>query len=191
MPHVHCIYICNDEDAFFGRLDERVASRIRAGEAITLDRYSRDSLVDILEARAEAGLEPRVAPEPRLRDIADRVAGDARTGVEMLHQAARRARAKGHEFIREQDIADAEPVARAELRQKTLSQLTRHQRVVYEVLTDDGGALPIGEIETRYRERVSDPRSTKTLRRYLRKLAEYNLVDADGETSDRTYQTRC
>jgi cell division control protein 6 len=45
----------------------------------------------------------------------------------------------------------------------------------------------MGALEDRYREQVSDPRSTKTLRRYLDKLAQYNLVVIDGETSARTY----
>jgi len=187
MPHVHCIHIANDEDAFFGRLDERVASRIRAGEHIQLERYSKSALIDILDARAEAGLAERAAPAPRLKAIADRAAGDARAGVEMLFQAARRARAEGHEQISRADIEDAEAIARAELRQKTLSQLTRHQRVVFEVLDDADNALSMGTIADQYAARVEEPVGQRTIRRYLDKLEQYQLVNSDGRKRGRTY----
>jgi cell division control protein 6 len=189
MPHVHCIYVCNDEDAFFGRLDERVASRIRAGEHIDLERYASAALVDILQARADAGLAERAAPVPRLEQIADLAAGDARSGVEILYQAARRARAEGHEHITPVDVEEAERIARSELRQKTLSQLTRHQRVVFEVLAEADGRVKMGTIEDRYADRVDEPKSRRTLKRYLEKLEQYKLVDIDGEKRGRTYAT--
>lgn len=187
LGHVYCIYICNDEDAFFSQLDGRVASRLRAGTTVSLEPYSDDVLVEILAARAEAGLEPHAAPRGRLVQIADIAAGDARVGVELLFQSAREATACGHEFIREADVEEAEPVARAELRQKTLSQLTRHQRRLFEVLQDTNGPLGMGDLEERYAGRVESPKSRKTLQRYLEKLEQYNLVEIEGEKRGRTY----
>jgi cell division control protein 6 len=190
MPHVHTIYIANEEHAFFTRLDERLTSRLRSGEPITLDRYSRDELVSILERRAEAGLETGATTQAILTEIAQLATGDARVAVETLFQAARKARARGSGTIEQRDIEDAEPVARSELRQKTLSQLTRHQRLLYEALCDGPGETGMGDLEQRYQERVEQPKSTKTLRRYLQKLAQYNLVAIEGEKSGRRYLAR-
>ncbi|WP_254831597.1 Cdc6/Cdc18 family protein [Haloglomus salinum] len=190
MPHVHCIYIANDEQAFFSRLDGRMASRLRTGEIVTLDRYTREELLAILDRRAEAGLAFGATTEASLGRIAELAAGDARLAVETLYQAARKGQARGHASITEADIHDAEPVARSELRQKTLSQLTRHQRILFEALEAAGEPLQMGALESAYRARVSSPRSTKTLRRYLSKLAQYNLVAIEGETSGRTYEAQ-
>ena len=59
-------------------------------------------------------------------------------------------------------------------------------RVVYDIIRDHG---PIGpsEIHERYCEEVDDPRTKRTVRTYLSKMAQYNLLKADGTSRDREY----
>jgi hypothetical protein len=44
------------------------------------------------------------------------------------------------------------------------------------------------EIRTRYADRVDDPRSKRTVRKYLRKLEQYNLIESDGRGPSRVYR---
>jgi len=44
------------------------------------------------------------------------------------------------------------------------------------------------ELYEAYADRVDDPRSERTVRRYLNKLIDYNLVASSGCGPDRTYE---
>jgi Cdc6-like AAA superfamily ATPase len=128
-----------------------------------------------------------VAPAPIREQIAALADGDARCAIEVLKAAVQTAREAGHSQVTSADVMEAEAIARATLRQKTVSKLTRHQRVLYEILQEVATPVAMGSIMDAYRRRVDDPKSRQTCRRYLQKLASYNLVTIEGATSGRTY----
>jgi len=68
----------------------------------------------------------------------------------------------------------------------SLDYLTPHQRVVYDIVRDHGPLGP-SEIHERYTEDVDDPRTKRTVRTYLSKMAQYNLLEAEGTSRDREY----
>lgn len=105
----------------------------------------------------------------------------------MLRSAARHAEQAGQQRIRDGDIEEAIPAARAELRQKSLDRLTRDQLAVYEVLRDGGELMP-EESTARYGTRVDDPKSRRTVRKYLRKLEQYNLSESGGSGPSNVYR---
>nr|WP_244605581.1 BlaI/MecI/CopY family transcriptional regulator [Halorussus marinus] len=70
--------------------------------------------------------------------------------------------------------------------QKSLDLLTPYQRVVYDIVREHGPVGP-SEIHERYTEEVDDPRTKRTVRAYLSKMTQYNLVEADGSSRDREY----
>lgn len=187
MAHVSMILIANREADVFDPLDDRLVSRLRVGQRVTFDRYGVDALVDILEARAEVALEPWSVGEGVLEEIADRAAGDSRVAIQTLREAAELATASDAGTIQVEHVVDALGEAQAALRQQTLSHLTRHQRVLYEVLGEHGPA-GMGEVYNAYAGRVDEPKSRRTVRRHLKKLAEYDLVGVEGETKARTYR---
>lgn len=187
MAHLHLIFIANREEQFFATLDDRLFSRLGVGERVHLDRYSDAEIQAILERRATAGLELNVAPAPIREQIAALADGDARCAIEVLKAAVQTAREAGHSQVTSADVMEAEAIARATLRQKTVSKLTRHQRVLYEILQEVAAPVAMGSIMDAYRRRVDDPKSRQTCRRYLQKLASYNLVTIEGATSGRTY----
>jgi cell division control protein 6 len=57
-------------------------------------------------------------------------------------------------------------LARQEIRQKTKSNLTRHQRALYELIRD-AGELRASELHEAYEEAVAEPRSRRQRRNYL------------------------
>lgn len=53
--------------------------------------------------------------------------------------------------------------------------------------TREHGPLGPGEIHERYAWAVEDPRTKRTVRTYLSKMTQYNLLRATGTSRDREY----
>ena len=51
------------------------------------------------------------------------------------------------------------------------------------------GSVGPSEIYERYTEEVDDPRTKRTIRTYLSKMEQYNLLEAEGTSRDREYAT--
>jgi len=83
-------------------------------------------------------------------------------------------------------LRDAADDARAEIRQTSLDSLTPHQRAVYDIVREHE---PIGpsKIHECYSDAVDDPRTKRTVRTYLSKMVQYNLLFAEGTSRDRQY----
>lgn len=50
------------------------------------------------------------------------------------------------------------------------------------------GEIAPGDLYQEYRDRVDDPKADRTIRNYLNKLEQYNLITAEGTTRDRIYR---
>lgn len=187
IPRLTMILVTNRERDIVAPLDDRLRSRLRSGEHVAFDSYTQAQLVAILSDRAAWGLEPDAVSDAQLERMADAAHGNARDAISILRSAARRAEREGRERIHDGDVEDAIPDARATLRQKSLERLTDHQRAVYEVVQESGELMP-KEIRARYRERVDDPRTKRTVRKYLGKLEQYNLLESAGQGPNRTYR---
>jgi Cdc6-like AAA superfamily ATPase len=151
-----------------------------------MDKYHDDQLYDILSARAKWGLDEDVIIDDQLYRIADAAAGDARLAIGILRTAASKADRENQERITNDILLDAAEDARAQIKQKSIDSLTPHQRVVYNIVRDRGPLGP-SEIHDRYTEEVDDPRTKRTVRTYLSKMAQYNLLEAEGTSRDREY----
>ncbi|WP_436901542.1 Cdc6/Cdc18 family protein [Halovenus halobia] len=188
-PKVTMILVTNHERDLFNPLDERLQSRLRSSDSIEFDRYTRDELVAILSDRAEWGLVEDAVTTAQLERIAEAARGNARDAIGILRSAARQAEHDNSAQISDGDIESAIPEARAQLRQKSLDRLSDDQLAVYQVLREHGELMP-KEIRTRYSDRVEDPKTKRTVRKYLRKLEQYNLVESDGQGPSRVYRTQ-
>ncbi len=188
IPQVTMILITNRERDLFDPIDNRLQSRLRSSEHVGFDMYSHDELVSILSDRVEWGLERDAIAEAQLKRMAEAACGNARDAIGILRSAARRAERDNATRIREEDIDAAIPEAQAELRQKSLDRLSIHQLAVYEVLRNEDELMP-KELFARYEERVEEPKSKRTVRKYLGKLEQYNLVESEGRGPSRVYRT--
>lgn len=186
MEQFAVICIANKEEELFSRVDDRLVSRLRSSEHVRMDKYHNEQLYDILSARTKWGLENGVITDEQLYQIADAAAGDARLAIGMLRSAASTADRENHEEVTNEILLDAAEDARAQIKQKSLDSLTPHQRVVYDIVRDHGPLGP-SEIYDRYTEAVDDPRTKRTVRTYLSKMAQYNLLEAEGTSRDREY----
>ena len=186
LPQFAIICIANKEEELFSRVDDRLVSRLRSSEHVRMDKYHDKQLYDILSARTKWGLENGVVTDEQLYQIADAAAGDARLAIGMLRSAASTADRENHETITDDILLAAAEDARAQIKQKSLDSLTPHQRVVYDIVRDHGPLGP-GKIHDRYTEEVDDPRTKRTIRTYLSKMEQYNLLEAEGTSRDREY----
>jgi Cdc6-like AAA superfamily ATPase len=187
IPEVTMILVANHESDILDPLDERLCSRLRSTEHVAFDSYTRAQLVSILSDRVEWGLATGATTDDQLAWMAQAAGGNARDAIAILRSAARRAERENVGEIRDQDIEAAIPSARETLRQKSLDRLSDHQLALYQVLRDAEELMP-KEIRAQYAGRVEDPRSKRTVRKYLRKLEQYNLIESDGRGPSRVYR---
>jgi Cdc6-like AAA superfamily ATPase len=150
-----------------------------------MEQYHDQQLYDILSARAKWGLDEDIITDEQLYQIADAAAGDARLAIGIL-RAAGKADRENHDRITDDILRNAAEDARAQIKQRSLDSLTPHQRVVYDVVREHGPVGP-AEIHERYTDEVDDPRTKRTVRTYLSKMEQYNLLEAAGTSRDREY----
>ena len=187
LPNISMVLIANREEELFARTDERLSSRLMNSTRIRFDKYGNDELIAILQARVDRGLAADAVTHAQLEQIADAAAGDARVAIGILRNAAQYAGRNGAGRITAAAITEAIPDAKAEVKQKTIETLTPHQQQLYEILTDHGSISP-GELYERYCEQVDEPKTKRTMRNYLTKMCQYNLIVADGQNRGRTYR---
>ena len=187
VPGVTLVCIANREPELFATLDDRLASRLRTAARVRFDRYTTDELVAILRDRADEGLDPGVVTDAHLQGIADAAAGDARVAIGALRAAVRRAVRNNREHVTDADVEAAVPAAETLIHERTVERLTDDQRALYDIVREAGEIDP-GELYDRYESRVAEPKSRRTLRNYLAKMAHYDLVERDGETRGRVYR---
>lgn len=186
LPQFAIICIANKEEELFSRVDDRLVSRLRSSEHVRMDKYHDEQLYDILSSRSKWGLDEDVITDDQLYRIADAAAGDARLAIGILRTAASKADRENRERITDGILLDSAEDARAQIKQKSIDSLTPHQRVVYDIVREYGPLGP-SEIHDHYTDEVDDPRTKRTVRSYLSKMAQYNLLEAEGTSRDREY----
>jgi orc1/cdc6 family replication initiation protein len=182
------VLIANRETDVFDDLDDRLSSRLHSARRVRFDKYGLAELVAILEARVKWGFTAEI-DRAHLERIADAAAGDARVAIGILRNAARDAERAGRDELTTDLVEGAVPEARQEVRRTNLETLTEHQRVLYDIIDEQGEVDP-GELYGQYQERVADPKTNRTVRNHLRKMVHYDLVVAEGAKRARTYRVR-
>lgn len=189
LPPITMILITNRERDLFAQLDDRLASRLHPSVRIAFEKYHLDELVSILAARARWGLVDDAIESPELELIGDAAAGDARIAIGILRHSARLAEQADAQRITTDIVQQAIPEGRQDVRQKTIEQLTTHQRVLYDIVHEHGELDP-GTLYEAYRDRVDEPKTNRTVRNYLAKMEHYRLIHAEGDNRARTYRPR-
>ncbi|MBS3760348.1 MAG: orc1/cdc6 family replication initiation protein [Halodesulfurarchaeum sp.] len=186
-PSLAVVVTANTKSDVLVGLDERIQSRLRTFIDVEFDPYTAGELTPILEQRARHGLQPGVIETDLLGDIARAANGNARDAIAALEGAAQQAVEDGAERIESDHVTTAVASASQDVRKETLKRLNDHQREIYELVAAAGPLSP-RTIYAHYREQMADPRSQRTVRKYVRKLAQYDLLTATGAAQSRKYQ---
>ncbi|WP_435551945.1 Cdc6/Cdc18 family protein [Natrinema sp. CGMCC1.2065] len=187
-PNVIVVAVTIDEDDLFARLDSRVTSRLRSAEPIRLKRFSLAQLVDILQARIQAGLRPGTITDDAVQHIADAAAGDAREAIGMLRSSARAVERSDDRSKITVDVVDAErDAALKEIHLERVEDLGTHKRLLYDII-ESAEEVPSTELHETYEQRAQDPRAKSTRRKYLQNLEEkYGLIESNGNGKGKSY----
>lgn len=181
------ILITTDEnDRFFGRIDDRIKSRFQSSTQLELDPYETNTLISILQDRVEAGLRPDAIKRPQLKMIADAADGNAETAINTLYTAAHNAEQEHQKEISNDHVRDAIPEAKRSVRQKNIEKLKPSQKTLHDIITEYGEITP-GELYNQYENKASSSKSKRTLRNHLSKMEHYNLIISKGKKRGRTY----
>jgi Cdc6-like AAA superfamily ATPase len=114
--------------------------------------------------------------------------GDARRAITALRVGARKAEREGLSSIPKRLVDGAVADAEAEVRQKAVSKLNDHQRVLYECI-EEWGPLIQKELYENYQAEHPDPITLRALReRHIPKLKHYNLIEAERTGSGKEYR---
>jgi orc1/cdc6 family replication initiation protein len=188
LPQFSMLLIANRERDLFADADERLTSRLTGCERVRFDRYDSAELVSIMDSRVKRGLEADAIERDQLTTIADAAAGDARVALSILRTAARQAHQHYKSKITDEIVEASVPKARAERHEKDVDTLTPHQTTLYEIIEDHNAISP-SELYEEYRERMDDPKTDRTVRNYLSKMDQYDIIEAEGTSRDRTYRS--
>ncbi|NHN43041.1 AAA family ATPase [Halorubellus sp. JP-L1] len=187
LPQYAVVVVANRERDLYAHEGNRLRSRLQSSEHVRMDTYGADQLVAILQSRVDNGLERGVVDRAQLERIADAAAGDARLAIGILRSAARAAEREDEDEITDAVLEDAVPTAETEIRQADVENLTPDQVAVFEVVRERGPVSP-GGIYDAYCERVDDPKTERTIRSYLSKMQQYDLLVASGSSRTRVYE---
>jgi Cdc6-like AAA superfamily ATPase len=187
------VAICHDVDEWLGHLD---AATARGRRHIPLETYSVDALASILAQRADLGLRHGAVDRQLLERIAQRCAGVARTAIQTLYEAAKRASEDRRATIEETDIGPAAEAARRRIRAANLSSLPVGHLLLYHLIQQaPGGERSASDLAAVYDDVAADalqdhpvtPAAPATRRRYLSKLTDYGLITSTGENRHKSY----
>jgi Cdc6-like AAA superfamily ATPase len=184
---ISLVLITNREADLWGRVDNRVHSRLETASTITFDAYGVPELTDILVERAEVGLTPGTWTRAVLEHAADLAAGDARVAIQTLYRAALLAKSEGDDTVQRSHINAAVDRAKADVRQKTAERLDEHERVLYELIEAER-EIEAAELHDAYERHVAEPLGRRQRRNHLQKLEHYNLIESSGATRWKTYR---
>lgn len=183
------IMIANKETALY-QVDDRIQSSLEGLKEIHFPEYSQQEVVDILKDRRKWGLRDGAVKTSILHRIGNRAEGDARIAINALRIAAEEAEKQDKEKIDQEIVEEALPAAEKENKSKSVEKLNEHQKVLYEIIKEEGEVSP-GELYERYEENLEeesgDPKVKRTLRKYLEKMDHYNLIESEGEGRWRKY----
>jgi Cdc6-like AAA superfamily ATPase len=197
-PTITLVLIANEERQLLSGLDERLQSRIRNSVRTPLSPYSADELVAILKDRVRQGLAlnghddhsifsrpPRneydsdIISERQLERIADAAAGNARDAIGTLAKAARKARRDEADTISDEFVEWGIEQVQDEIR-KPIEDFSPHHQELYTIL-DEVGEMSWGDLYDKYCERIENPKTKKTVKKYRAKLAYYNHLVEEEE----------
>ena len=187
--NIGLILIANKETALSG-LEDRVRSRFAAADHIEFQAYRNGEIFDILKDRRDWGLVKGSASSGLLESIASISGGDCRFAIDVLRIVAEEAEKKDLEKIPEDFVDKFVPKAKSESASTVIGRLNDHQKIMYEIVKQKQSIDPqefYKEFNKKCKEAGLELIVDRTARKYLEKLASYNLIKFKGEGKGRSY----
>jgi Cdc6-like AAA superfamily ATPase len=159
-------------------------------QKIRMTQYTNKQTKDILQRRINKALKKDTIKQKALDLIAESSEGDARQAILTLKQAAQNAENQKQEKITEKHVQKAVNNAKTQKHQKNSKKLGKHQKKLKKILEQTDKPQKMDEIHQKYKQNdeIDEPKSKRTLRRYLNKMESYNFIQIEGQSTNRTYK---
>jgi cell division control protein 6 len=199
LGRISIIAIARDQN-FTRSLDAGTQSTLMHN-AIHLDTYSAEQLIDIMNARIKEAFKAGAVEDDTTMLIADIASrwGDARLALELLWRAGMLADDEGKSEVTPEHARKAKAEIHPEVRKEALRELELHERLVLLALArrlklSEQAYAMTGEVETAYRvvceEYGERPRGHTQLWGYLKHAEELGLVDFKPTSKGQRGQSR-
>ncbi|MFD1527496.1 MULTISPECIES: Cdc6/Cdc18 family protein [Halobacteriales] len=191
MTGVVLLPVVNETHHLFADAEDRLDSRLTSLTPVPFKCYDESTLVEILQARVDAGLEPGVVDQTHLETIASRSKNDARRAIAILNNAVETARGQNASELTMEIIDQATPMSEPDVIRSHLSALSRTQRICLETIAEIGPAKS-GAIQQAYSsdERVDEARSQRMVRDWLSEFEDRKLVRPFETCNGPKYEVR-
>lgn len=165
-------------------------SRIRNSLALTemeFPPYSGDELFNIMKGRIEIAFRPGALKNELVRMASLAAQGDARTALEIVRKAGKKAEVQGLNQISMNELRDAIDDTNRFMTVHPLNRLNQHQKVLYDIL-EKKRKLPSGMLYSEYSAVTPDPVVDRAYRKYMNKMVNLGLVKTEGKGRWKSYE---
>jgi cell division control protein 6 len=176
------------------QLDASTRSTLQSN-ILSLEKYSKQQLIDILNDRASSAFKPMVAPEDTIGLIAELAFsenGNARFGIELLWRAGKYADAQDLNSVTPECVREAVSSIFPTVQKSELSSLSLHERLLLLAIArifkqNQKASVSLTEAEQTYavvcEEFNTSPNSHTQLWKYLRNFMSLGMVKAEVTTA--------
>lgn len=165
-------------------------TRIKSSLALTeieFPAYKPDEIFDILKDRVQFSFKPNSLKDELIKIASIMAEGDARTGLEILRRAGKKAEDKGLKQVTIEEIKEAAKEARRFKKSFFLSKLNEHQKIICKIL-EKKRKMPSGLLYKEYCKLVSNPVVDRAYRNYMKRMVELGLIKSEGFGRWKSYE---
>jgi cell division control protein 6 len=167
-----------------------LTTRIRSSLALTeieFPSYKTDELYDIIRDRVEYAFRPGSLKNEFIKLASLAAQGDARTGLEIVRKAGKKAEAR---YLDEVTMREIEETINETNKMKMVfpvDKLNEHQKAIYDIL-EKKRKLSSGLLYNEYSTIMKSPVVDRAYRNYMRRMVNLGLIKAEGKGRWKTYE---
>ncbi|MCW4017781.1 MAG: AAA family ATPase [Candidatus Bathyarchaeota archaeon] len=167
-------------------LTPRIRSRLALTE-VEFPVYNNEELYNIAKDRVDFALRPGILKDELLRIAAMSAQGDARTALEIVRKAGKKAEIRELTEISINELRDAITEATKFKTIQPLNRLNSHQKLLYQIL-ERNRKMSSGLLYDEYQTVAQNPVVDRAYRNYMRKLVKLGLVKTEGNGRWKSYE---
>ncbi len=167
-------------------LNARIKNSLALTE-IEFPPYGVDELYNIMKDRIKFAFRTGALKNELVRMASLAAQGDARTAIEIVRKAGKKAEVQGLNEISMKELRDAIDDTNRFTAMHPLNRLNQHQKVLYDIL-EKKRKLPSGMLYSEYSTITPDPVVDRAYRKYMNKMVNLGLVRTEGKGRWKTYE---
>jgi len=168
-----CLVMISNNEHMLLKFDARIKSRLNF-HVMHFEPYGDHQIREILNERIERGFHDGVF-DFTLDGVSRYCNGDARSGIQILRNAAIDAETNNLSAITSQEILLASKNVRKYRVSYLLQKLNEHQKTLYEILRESK-SIESGKLFDEYCKKTDNTITDRSYRNYMQKMVEFGLV---------------